>query len=336
MIGPVVKTETGEPGRSHLRREAQLLLRARHPGVVTISAFSDQDGSTRLTIAAVTGCTLAEAPPRTPVDALRFTAALARTLADLHEIGLAHRLLRADHVLSTVDGRPVLSEFGDATANADDDDRRLDAEALRDLVGLIASATTPGPRGSRAAGALRALAADVRSSPVPMSPADVAARAGREASRRTPRIGRHRARPSRHRVAAFALGPAIILATVVLMSQHAGETPAPASLPVAPAAEKTPMRVEVGGTQYDVGQAGDQVLVADWHCDGEPSAALLRPATGEVFVFTSLPAEGELLTARRVATVSGGISLDDDQTDAPCPPLVVRRSDGSRQPIGDR
>lgn len=346
MIGPVVKTATGEPERSRLRREAQLLLRARHPGVVTISAFTDQDGSTRLTIAAVNGCTLAEAPPRTPLDALRFTAALARTIADLHQLGIAHRLLRADHVLSTVDGRPVLSEFGDATANADDDDRRADAEALRDLVGLIASATTPAPRDSRATAALRSIAADLRNSPVPMSPAVLAARAGRAASRRNPKFGRRRAQPRRHRVAAFALGPAIVLIAVVLMSRHAGEAPAPASIattsattathPATPATEATPTRVEVGGASFDVGKAGDQVVVADWHCDGEPSAALLRPTTGEVFVFASLPAEGETLTARRVATVPGAVSIDDDKIDAPCPPLVVRRTDGSRQPLGDR
>ncbi len=356
MIGPVVKTASCEPERGLLRHEAQLLLRARHPGVVTIRSFTDQDRTTCLTIAPVDGCTLADAPPKQPIDALRFTAALARTVADLHDMGIAHRALRADHVLSTTDGRPMLCELGDATSHAGDDDRRTDADALRGLIELIALATTPESRGSRAANALRKLATDLRDDAEPASPAEIAVRAGRAAARHESRfrlIGVRRPheprRPRRKGLAAFALGPVIVLGTIVLMSRHAGEPtarePGPttsvtaAVAPTTPAptvAVATPMRVQAGGALFDVGETGDQVVVADWHCDGEPSAALLRPATGEVFVFASLPAAGETLTARLVATVPGAVSIVTERADAPCPPLEVRRTDGSSQPIGDR
>jgi hypothetical protein len=305
MIDPVVKTATSEPERGQLRHEAQVLLRARHPGVVVIAAFTDQDASTRLTIAGVDGCTLADAPPKQPLDALRFTAALARTIADLHAMGIAHRSLRADHVLCRADGRPLLCEFGDATTKAGDADRLGDAQALRNLVELIAAA-----------------------------------------SDRSARVVRFRRRPRRrrpHRVTAFALGPAIVLGTVVLWSRRAGDVPstsAPALISTSGATSvpigRTPTRVDAGGAQFDVGQAGDQVLIADWHCDGEPSAALLRPSTGEVFVFAALPAAGETLTGRRVATVIDAVSIVDDRTDAACPPLAVRRADGTTFPIGDR
>lgn len=358
MIGPVVKTASCEPERSQLRHEAQLLLRARHPGVVTIRSFTDQDGTTCLTIAPVDGWTLADAPPKEPIDALRYTAALARTVADLHELGIAHRALRADHVLSTADGRPMLCELGDATSHAADDDRRTDADALRGLVELIALAVTPESRGSRAANALRTLATDLRDDTEPASPAEIAVRAKRAVARHESRFRRSGARPSpgprrprRHRLAAFALGPVIVVGSIVLMSRHAGEPSAREPNPttsvtvttiVAPESpaptvvDTTPRRVEAGGALFDVGQTGDDVVVADWHCDGEPSAALLRPTTGEVFVFSSLPAAGETLTARLVATVPGAVSIVADRTDAPCPPLVVRRTDGSNQPVGDR
>jgi hypothetical protein len=343
MIDPVVKTATSEPERGQLRHEAQVLLRARHPGVVVIAAFTDQDASTRLTIAGVDGCTLADAPPKQPLDALRFTAALARTIADLHAMGIAHRSLRADHVLCRADGRPLLCEFGDATTKAGDADRLGDAQALRNLVELIAAAIAPESHGSRAAGALRSLAADLRNEPLPAAPADVATRAGRAASRHAVRFRRRPRRRRPHRVTAFALGPAIVLGTVVLWSRRAGDVPstsAPALISTSGATSvpigRTPTRVDAGGAQFDVGQAGDQVLIADWHCDGEPSAALLRPSTGEVFVFAALPAAGETLTGRRVATVIDAVSIVDDRTDAACPPLAVRRADGTTFPIGDR
>jgi hypothetical protein len=87
---------------------------------------------------------------------------------------------------------------------------------------------------------------------------------------------------------------------------------------------------------FDVGEAGDDVLIADWHCDGEPSAALVRPSTGEVFVFASLPAAGETITGQHIATVPGAIAIETDDANAPCPPLVVRSTDGSTHAIGDR
>jgi serine/threonine protein kinase len=352
MIGPVVKRATHEPDRTALRREAQVLQRARHPGVVALASFRDEDGVTELVLDAIDGATLADAPPKRPTDALRFTAALARTVADLHAMGIAHRSLAADRVLDTTDGRPVLCEFGDATEEADHADRQLDTRALGDLVELIARSTTPDSRGSRAAGALRSLAADVRTRSEPPSAAAIATRAGRLAARHAPRGMRTSDRrtscaPStrRRRWPALAVVPVVVLAVVMALSRHAGETPA-APIVAAPAtsapptttvgATDEPARIIVGGLEFEVGQAGDHVVVADWYCDGDPSAVLLRPASGEVFLFPSLPVAGETLTAHRIAQVPGAVSVADEHTDSPCPALVVRDAAGTAHPIGDR
>jgi len=351
MSSAVVKSASHEPARARLRHEAQILQRARHPGVVSLASCVDDAGVTRLTFTESTVTTLADTPPTDPVAALRFAAALARTVADLHEIGIAHRRLRADHVLVTSAGRPMLCGFADATDHATDDDRRADDLALRDLIELVAVSGASTGRRTRAARALRGLATGPRGNATPMTAAELAGRAGRAATRadraahsravlaRT-RALRHAAAP--RRLAAFALGPAVVIATVVGLTRHAGDPSTPASPGVdanttglAPAGV-APVRITAGGSQYDVGTTGDQVVIADWTCTGEPSVALLRPATGDVYLFSTFPVAGETATGRHVGSVTGAAELVTDVADRACPPLVVKRHDGTTHEIGAR
>src|SRR5690606_1469011 len=51
-----------------------------------------------------------------------------------------------------------------------------------------------------------------------------------------------------------------------------------------------------GGARWSIGQPGDLAALGDWDCDGEATPALLRPSTGEVFVFREWAAEGDPLT----------------------------------------
>lgn len=107
-------------------------------------------------------------------------------------------------------------------------------------------------------------------------------------------------------------------------------------VPVPPAPTTTPVTIDgttvvVGTRHYEVGQPGDLVVVGDWDGDEVPTAAVLRPETGEVFVFSSWAGDAEVVV-RPVATVGGAVELlvtdagDRDQ-------LLVRRADGSRHPI---
>ena len=335
-----------------------MLRRARHPGVVAVAEFVDDDGLTRLALTPVDGTTLAEAPPTDALAALRFAAALARTVADLHEIRIAHRHLRPDHVLVTGDGRPMLCGFADASDEPTDEDRRIDACSLRDLVELLAvhveSATSP-----RAAAALRSLAADLRSLDEPWSAAELATRAGRAATvvSRTTRPGSRPRRPHRpaprcvRRVGAFALGPMIVLAVVIGLTRHVGETasgvpaattapgPAPGPAPgraQEPVGARPAVRFTAGGAAYEVGVLGDQIVVADWTCTGEASAVLLRPSTGEVFLFATLPTVDETMTGRRLATVPDATELITTATDGACPEVAVKNRAGTTHVIGDR
>ena len=51
--------------------------------------------------------------------------------------------------------------------------------------------------------------------------------------------------------------------------------------------------IEHGGRRYAIGAAGDFVEVGDWNCDGQATAAIVRPSTGGVVLFDAWPGPGE-------------------------------------------
>ena len=84
----------------------------------------------------------------------------------------------------------------------------------------------------------------------------------------------------------------------------------------------------VGGHRYAIGDAGDEVVLGDWDCDGTRTAALLRPSTGDVFVFDAWPADGGEVRATPVTTVGRDSDLRVDDVDG-CSALRVVGSDGT-------
>ena len=54
--------------------------------------------------------------------------------------------------------------------------------------------------------------------------------------------------------------------------------------------------ISAGPARWTLGEPGDLVAVGDWECDGQAAPALLRPATGDVFVFPGWADESEPLT----------------------------------------
>ena len=87
----------------------------------------------------------------------------------------------------------------------------------------------------------------------------------------------------------------------------------------------------VGARRYEVGSPGDRVVVGDWDGDLILTAAVLRPATGEVFVFPTWTLDGDVTVPPSVR-VEGAIALlvvrvrDHDA-------LRIRRRDGSEVPL---
>ncbi|MGH9117376.1 MAG: hypothetical protein ACRD0A_05730, partial [Acidimicrobiales bacterium] len=90
-----------------------------------------------------------------------------------------------------------------------------------------------------------------------------------------------------------------------------------------------PNLIAVGNDRYQAGAPSDQVVIGDWDCDGVATVALLRSATGEVFVFNSWATARRELSVAPVATVPGavGAAARDPDGDG-CAALVVERADG--------
>jgi hypothetical protein len=87
--------------------------------------------------------------------------------------------------------------------------------------------------------------------------------------------------------------------------------------------------VSVEGARWTVGESGDSVLVGDWNCDGIATVAVVRPGSGEVFVFDGWAATGTDLVATAVPSVAGArtaVAVDRDGDG--CPELMVSLADG--------
>lgn len=82
---------------------------------------------------------------------------------------------------------------------------------------------------------------------------------------------------------------------------------------------------EVEGRRYELGRAGDALLVGDWDCDGSRTPALYRPATGEVFRFDGWAEEGQALPATDGGRLpAGGVALVQPAAGGGCDRVVVR------------
>jgi hypothetical protein len=87
--------------------------------------------------------------------------------------------------------------------------------------------------------------------------------------------------------------------------------------------------VRVGTVRFEVGRPGDRVAVGDWACNGSPSPAVLRPSTGEVFVFPGWAEDGEV-TITPTTAVAGGRDLVVEHDALGCSVLAVVLEDGAR------
>ena len=145
-----VKRATTDSEVERLRAEAFRLRRAGHPGVVTLVGHERVPGGEELRLR-YAGDPLARWRGSL-AEVAGLAAAVAATLADLHDLGLVHGRVDAGHVLVGADGRPRLcgfSEPGEATA-ADD------VLALGRLVTTLVDAADDGRRGPLAAAFARA------------------------------------------------------------------------------------------------------------------------------------------------------------------------------------
>lgn len=184
--------------------------------------------------------------------------------------------------------------------------------------------------------------------PAPAAPA----RPWRERVARTQRGGGDVAPPPWHRrrgiIVGAAAGLVVVAAWALLTTDRGASTAAPPQMGVAPPpstptpsptatpmptpspppSRETPSVVVVGNlvavddTWFEVGRNGDIVRLGDWDCDGSPSPAVLRPESGEIFVFDGWVEGDEIRRVEALTVISDASDLAPIPS-ADCDTLVV-------------
>lgn len=87
--------------------------------------------------------------------------------------------------------------------------------------------------------------------------------------------------------------------------------------------------IQVNARWFRAGDPGDIVVVGDWVCDGRITPAVLRPATGAVFVFMWWSGPSGTLEAPAIVTHPGATGIEALGRDG-CDELVLVNSVGER------
>jgi len=94
------------------QREAQVLQRLRHPGIVGVHEAGTADGVPFLVMDLIAGQPLATTSPMPWRQAVVIVRDVARAVGAAHAAGLVHRDLKPQNVLVRPDGTPVVVDFG--------------------------------------------------------------------------------------------------------------------------------------------------------------------------------------------------------------------------------
>jgi eukaryotic-like serine/threonine-protein kinase len=102
--------------RQRLQHEAKALARLSHPNVCRVHDVGEHDGRLYMVMELIDGPTLATwaAGPRSTEDILAVMIAAGRGLAAAHAAGIVHRDFKPANVLIGSDGRPRVTDFGQA------------------------------------------------------------------------------------------------------------------------------------------------------------------------------------------------------------------------------
>ena len=389
------KRSRDDADADRLAHEADVLTAAQHPGVVELVVCEpDRDGMVLETVFVGTH-SLDTAGPMSVERAAGLIAALAETVADLHDLGIAHGRIDPSHVLIGPGGRPVLCGFagggrigtnppaGTAAATGFGDPAATDEAPLTpqvDIFGLgsllraliidDASEVEPIPERRFGFGRVRIpwsgyqrralltladratdetplrrpparrLAADILSTvPAANLAEEQLASQGSSTDAVEPRR-----RTSWVSLTAIGLCLALLLTT--RLHDNRSFTAVDEAAPFtsnAPQATTTTSdvtaRVEdgrtivVGSQRFEAGVPGDRVALGDWNCDGIATPAVLRPATGALFVFEEWASEGSDVSIAPTRTIVDAVDVQDRERADGCSTLVVIRGDGTEEEI---
>jgi hypothetical protein len=362
--GPMTvrKRASTEGEHRRLQHEASMLSAAAHPGVVELLSMEGEERIESLVLRRASGGALGGLGDRRPEVVAGIGAAVATTLADLHDIGFSHGAVTAEHILFDEEGRPLLCSFGAATAGGwgpelaarqQEDVRRLATVLLewatedgrpvpRALRAVLEGAATTRGRSRRggARGLARALIEGVPGArlPGPGHEGEEESEEGEEGQRRDDPVAEPALQGGRVRSRAWlAVVPAgALLATILALTLPHGR-PGRSDPVTCPAVDDGcgPVALDHGVLATPNGRFRltataddtDVAVLGRWGCGPTASPAVLRTG-GQVWVFDAWPSRGTSETARLLRLVRGAVSLRVEPTQSGCDQLQVLEAGG--------
>jgi serine/threonine-protein kinase len=123
----------GEQALVRFHVEAEAVARLKHPNIVPVYAFGEQQGQPYFALEYVPGGSLSQrlvGGPWPPRKAAELMATLAGALHHAHERGILHRDLKPANVLLDEQGQPYLTDFGLARSMHGDSGLTLDGALM--------------------------------------------------------------------------------------------------------------------------------------------------------------------------------------------------------------
>lgn len=342
-------TDRGDPER--LAREAGVLAAAAHPGVVRFIEARGGHPPDELVLEDIRGVELTTV--RRPLEWSEIAglgAAIATTLADLHDVGIVHGSVGAEHVFLDDAGRPVLCGFGKATLHEDLTEARTksteDVLALADLLQslgdgkppralarLLNSCTRRRPT-MRTTSARRLAHGLVQAIPDARLPGhELPADEAHDESRSIDLVGRGRARTA---VAVLVASSVLLASTAIALASGSRSTAhkqggSSCAVGDGGCASQTvgPGSVIAGpsGKFMLLGMSGVEVI-GRWRCSEQAVPALLDLQNGDVWTFDRWPTDPAGDSAHLVGKVqraTGLRVLPRTRRATRCDSLVVER-----------
>jgi Phosphotransferase enzyme family len=350
----VVKRARSREERAQLAAEASVLRSLAHPGVVRLVDVVGGDPPCALRLRRIPGGDLSQLGAQPPEVVAGLGAAIATTVADLHDLGVEHGGVEASHVLLDGEGRPILCSFGRARSESSLPpfglDRDPDVCALaRLLLALLGSqASRRLDRTLRRAAAARGrghgdarlfarqLTTCIPEARLPGGPDSmvetVSSGPGAPVQTRW-RPDRFGPSPAwRRRVAAMVLAGSGVAAVAIYAATSRSASVSEWSV-ACPTVDDgcRPVLVPGGvlttsGGRYAVAEAGDVVVLGRWQCGLPALPAVLRPRSGQLWAFAAWPKPGHGVTGQLVASqVRGATSLRVVAERSGCDRIEVER-----------
>ncbi|QDU77625.1 Serine/threonine-protein kinase PrkC [Bremerella volcania] len=102
--------------RERFQREIETLLQLKHPNIVRLFGFGEEDGELFYAMELVDGRSLAEVIVKTPIKSwrtvVRYALEIAAGLRQAHDMGIVHRDIKPANVLITRDDKVKILDFG--------------------------------------------------------------------------------------------------------------------------------------------------------------------------------------------------------------------------------